>query len=190
LTLLLPPSFADRSTAVRLPLVEGETAPPEPVTQDEIREELRIALTDEAHRIENNAIAAREWIERQYGLALIPGRHRCLVTASRNGRLDLPIHPVTAVLAVSSRDHSDGESDAVDSDDFWSDLDYRPARVWVGGCGTYVVTCTTGWTRTTIPQALKQAIAYHVWGSFDGVATADWRRAVDVLVRPFAVRGL
>lgn len=187
--MLLPTSFADRSSAFRLPLSEGETAPPEPVTVDEIRDELRIKLTDELRRIENNAIAAREWIERQYGLALIPGRHRCVVTANRNGRLDLPIHPVTSVVSVSNRD-SDGESDAVESDDWWADLDYRPARVSVGACGVYVVTCTTGWTRTTVPQALKQAIAYHVWGSLDGIATADWKRAVDVLVRPFAVRGL
>jgi uncharacterized phiE125 gp8 family phage protein len=186
---LLPPLYADRSTAVRLPLAEGETSPPEPITVEEIREELRIALTDEDRRIETNAIAAREWIEQQYGLALIPGRHRCVVTASRNGRLDLPIHPVTAIVSVSNRD-TDGESDAVDSEDFWSDLDYRPARVRVGGCGTYLVTCETGYSRTTIPQALKEAIAYRVWGNLDGVAPADWQRAVAVRVRPFAVRGL
>ena len=185
----LPLSFADRSTSVRLPLEEDETAPPEPISESEIREELRISLTDEAHRIETNAIAAREWIERQYGLALIPGTHRCTVTATPTGRLDLPVHPVLAVTAVSRRD-ADGELETLtESSDWWADLDYRPARVWVGGCGgTYVVTCETGWTATTIPLALKEAIAYRVWGNLDGIAVADWQRAVDVRVRPFAVR--
>jgi len=187
---LLPPLFADRSTTLRLPLGESESAPPEPTTEAEIREELRIKLDDEAHRIETNAIAAREWIEHQYGLALIPGQHRCTVTASRDGRLDLPIHPVISVTDVSRRS-SAGELEALDDeDDWWADLDYRPARVWVKSCGVYVVTCATGWTRTTIPQALKEAIAYRVWGNLDGIAVADWKRAVDVRVRPFAVRGL
>ena len=101
--MLYPPLSAlrDRSTAIRLPLDEEATAPPEPISESEIREELRIALTDEAHRIETNAIAGREWIEQRYGLALIPGTHRCTVTATPTGRLDLPIHPVTAVLSVS-----------------------------------------------------------------------------------------
>jgi uncharacterized phiE125 gp8 family phage protein len=186
---LLPPLFLDRPTAQRLPLGESESAPPEPITEAEIREELRIALTDEAHRIETNAIAAREWIEQHYGLALIPGTHRCTVTASRAGRLDLPIHPVIEVTDVSRRS-AEGETEDLDGDDWWTDLDFRPARVWVGGCGVYVVTCTTGYTRLTIPQALKEAIAYRVWGNLDGVAVADWKRAVDVRVRPFAVRGL
>ena len=100
--MLLPPLFLDRATAQRLPLGESESAPPEPITASEIREELRIALTDEEHRIETNAIAAREWIEQQYGLALIPGTHRCTLHANRDGRLDLPIHPVTAPTANCS----------------------------------------------------------------------------------------
>lgn len=187
--MLLPPLFADRSTAVRLPLGESEAAPSEPITEAEIREELRIALPDEARRIETNAIAAREWIERQYGLALIPGQHRCTVTANAHGRLDLPIHPVTAIVSVSRRS-ADGQSEAVESDDYWADLDCRPARVWAARCGTYVVTCETGYTRQTIPLALKEAIAYRVWGNVDGIAVADWLRAVDVRVRPFAVRGI
>lgn len=186
---MLPLVFTDRSTAVRLPLEEGETAPPEPISESEIREELRIDLTDEAHRIESNAIAAREWIERQYGLALIPGTHRCTVVANPQRRLDLPVHPVTAVTGVSRRD-ADGDLEALTESDWWADLDYRPARVWVKTCGVYVVTCTTGWSRTAIPLALKEAIAYRVWGNVDEVAVSDWRRAVDVRVRPFAVRGL
>jgi len=178
----------DRPTAVRLPLAEGELPPPEPITEAEIREELRIALDDEAHRIETNAIAAREWLEQHYGLALIPGHHRCTVTA-RNGRLDLPILPVTEVLSVSQR-HVDADVD-LPLGDWRADLDYRPARVWVGsGCGTYVVTCATGWTVTTIPLSVKGAIAYRVWGNLDGVAVADWKREIDVRVRPYAVRGL
>lgn len=188
--MLYPPvsTLRDRSTAVRLPLDEDQTPPPEPISESEIREELRIALTDEAHRIETNAIAAREWIEQKYGLALIPGTHRCTVTATASGRLDLPIHPVTAVLTVS-RLGSGGEVD-VDSSEWWADLDYRPARVWVGGCETYVVICQTGWTGTDIPMTVKEAIAYRVWGNLDGIAVADWMRAVDVRVRPYAVRGL
>ena len=182
------PALRDRSTAIRLPLDEEATAPPEPISESEIREELRIALTDEAHRIETNAIAGREWIEQRYGLALIPGTHRCTVTATPTGRLDLPIHPVTAVLSVS-RLTSDGEV-AVESSDWWADLDYRPARVWVSGCETHVVICQTGWTTTDIPMTLKEAIAYRVWGNLDGIAVADWMRAVDVRVRPYAVRGL
>ena len=188
--MLYPPLSAlrDRSTAIRLPLDEEATAPPEPISESEIREELRIALTDEAHRIETNAIAAREWIEQRYGLALIPGTHRCTVTATPTGRLDLPIHPVTDVLAVS-RFGSDGDVD-LESSEWWADLDYRPARVWVGGCDTYVVICETGWTATAIPLTVKEAIAYRVWGNLDGIAVADWMRAVDVRVRPYAVRGL
>ena len=124
-------ALRDRSTAIRLPLDAEATVPPEPISESEIREELRIALTDEAHRIETNAIAAREWIEQRYGLALIPGTHRCTVTATPNGRLDLPIHPVTAVLVGQSpRQRRRGVD--VDSSDWWADLDYRPARVWVG----------------------------------------------------------
>ena len=181
-------ALRDRSTAIRLPLDEDETPPPEPISESEIREELRIALTDEAHRIETNAIAAREWIEQWYGLALIPGTHRCTVTATPSGRLDLPIHPVTAVLAVS-RLASDGEVD-LDASDWWADLDYRPARVWVSGCDVHVVICQTGWTATAIPLTVKEAIAYRVWGNLDGIAVADWMRAVDVRIRPYAVRGL
>lgn len=181
-------ALRDRSTAIRLPLDEDQIPPPEPISESEIREELRIALTDEAHRIETNAIAAREWIEQKYGLALIPGTHRCTVTATPSGRLDLPIHPVTAVLEVSYLG-SDGEV-AVDSSEWWADLDYRPARVWVGGGETYVVICQTGWTATTIPMTVKEAIAYRVWGNLDGIPVADWMRAVDVRVRPYAVRGL
>lgn len=188
--MLLPPLFADRSTTLRLPLGESESAPPEPITEAEIREELRIALPDEAHRIETNAIAAREWIEQQYGLALIPGSHRCTVTATTGGRLDLPVHPVLSVTAVSRRNRAGELEDLDEDDDWWADLDYRPARVWAKSCGVYVVTCSTGWTRTTIPQALKEAIAYRVWGNLDGIAPADWQRAVAVRVRPFAVRGL
>ena len=189
--MLYPPLSAlrDRSTAIRLPLDEEATAPPEPISESEIREELRIALTDEAHRIETNAIAGREWIEQRYGLALIPGTHRCTVTSTPNGRLDLPIHPVTAVLAVSRVDSS-GDEVAVESSEWRADLDYRPARVWVGSCETYVVLCQTGWTTTDIPMTLKEAIAYRVWGNLDGIPVADWMRAVDVRVRPYAVRGL
>ena len=188
--MLYPLSSApsDRSTAIRLPLDEGETAPPEPITEAEIREELRIALTDEAHRIETNAIAAREWIEQKYGLALIPGTHRCTVASTAQGRLDLPIHPVTAVLSV--RQYASADDDVLDSNDWWTDLDYRPARVWVGGCDVYVVTCQTGWTATTIPLTVKEAIAYRVWGNLDGIAIADWMNAVRVRVQPYAVRGL
>jgi uncharacterized phiE125 gp8 family phage protein len=186
--------LVDRPTAVRLPLEEGETPPPEPITEAEIREELRIALDDEAHRIETNAIAAREWIETTYGLALIPGRHQCIVT-TRYGRLDLPIHPVTEVLSVSRRSVG-GVLDAplLELSDYWVDLDYRPARIWVGSpgeCGgTYVVICATGWTTVTIPLTVKGAIAYRVWGNLDGIAVADWKREIDIRIRPYAVRGL
>lgn len=190
---MLYPSLSaiwDRSTAMRLPLQEGETPPPEPITEAEIREELRITFADEAHRIEVNAIAAREWIEQHYGLALIPGHHLCVVTA-RNGRLDLPIHPVTAVLGVRQRDTSDGVGTALAPGDWWVDLAYRPARVWVGGgCATYGVVCETGWTAVDIPLTVKGAIAYRVWGNLDGIAVADWKREVDVRLRPYAVRGL
>lgn len=181
--------LTDRSTSIRLPLGEGEPAPPEPISESEIREELRIALPDEAARITTNAIAAREWIEQHYGLALIPGQHRCTVTASPSGRLELPVHPVTAVTAVSRRG-GDGVDVPLAGSDWWADLDYRPARVWVGGCGVYVVTCETGWTVESIPGTLKEAIAYRVWGNLDGVAVADWQRAVAVRVRSYAVRSL
>jgi len=111
------------------------------------------------------------------------------VTATPTGRLDLPVHPVTAVLAVSRVDSS-GDEVAVESSEWRADLDYRPARVWVSGCETHVVICQTGWTTTDIPMTLKEAIAYRVWGNLDGIPVADWMRAVDVRVRPYAVRGL
>lgn len=194
--MLLPSWLVERATAVRLPLAEGESGesapvgPEEPTTEEEIRQELRIALDDEAARITLNAIAAREWIERKYGLALIAGTHRCTVPVKANGRLDLPVHPVLAVDSVRRR-QADGDLEDLDDDDWWEDLDYRPARVWVKAtCGVYVVTCQTGWTPETVPQAIKEAIAYRVWGNVDSVATEDWQRAVDVRVRPFAVKGL
>jgi hypothetical protein len=29
-----------------------------------------------------------------------------------------------------------------------------------------------------------------VWGNLDGIAVADWKREIDIRIRPYAVRGL
>ncbi len=183
----------DRTTvSTRLSLLDGETTPREPVTLREAREELRVSLPDEDYRLESLLIAARQWLEQQYHLALIPGRHRIVAQPlGRTGRIDLPITPVTEVLSVARRD-ADGESELLAETDWWADLDFRPARVWVRTCvtSTFEVTCRTGWTQITIPRPLKEAIIYRAWGYLDRVPTEDWMRIVRPAVGPYLVRGL
>lgn len=187
--MLYHPPTIERPTAVRLSLEEGESTPLEPLTVEAIKQELRIPLPDEDARVESLAVSAREWIEQHYRLALIPGIHRCVVPATTRGRLDLPITPVTEVLSVARRG-ADGEDEALATTAWWADLDYRPARVWVPGCGVYVVTCATGWTTETIPGPVKDALTYRVWGFFDGVKTDDWLRVVRTALQPYRAGGL
>lgn len=177
-----PPSFA-RATAVRLPRESGQPAPPEPVALVEILRELRITLPDELQRIARLAVAARQWIEQQYRLALIAGTHRCVVPVRPNGRVDLPIWPVRTVLTVERRGR-DGDAEAVTT--WWTDLDYRPARVWAPGVDVAVVTCETGYPDPLeVPEDLKQAVIYRAWGYLDRVADDDWRPIVRTAVQPY-----
>jgi phage conserved hypothetical protein, phiE125 gp8 family len=101
----------------------------EPVTLAEAKAHLRLAGSGEDDLLAGLIRAAREDVERSTGVALIDQHWRLsLDCLPRNDTISLLRHPLREITGVTAFG-SEGEATLVSPDDYFVDLDSRPARL-------------------------------------------------------------
>lgn len=176
-----------------------------PVSLTEAKLHLRVEHDLEDAYIGQLVDAGREYIERQWGLALVTQTHKALLDTWPAGGLKLRPHPVASLVSVKSWDGS--AFSALTLSDFQL-ITGRPALVVLADGVSppvpartrqaFEVRFTTGFgdTEEGVPSAIKQAILLLVAHWFEnreasvssktgfGVS-ADLTRGVEDLMAPF-----
>ncbi len=147
------------------------TAPAaEPISLAEAKAHLRIDADDEDALIDALIVAARMFVERNLGLALITqGWSYFLDFWPRSSCVTLPIAPVQAVSAVMLHDGAGG-STTLDADDYAVDVLSQPARLVLNGATPPVVaralnafeiafTAGYGEEASDVPAPIRQALS-------------------------------
>ena len=141
----------------------------EPISLAEAKAHLRIDADDEDALIEQLIVAARMFVERSLGLALITqGWSYFLDFWPRSSCVTLPIAPVQAVSAVILHDGAGG-STTLDADDYAVDVLSQPARLVLNGATPPVVaralnafeiafTAGYGDAASDVPAPIRQAL--------------------------------
>jgi uncharacterized phiE125 gp8 family phage protein len=114
-------------------------APPEPITLDEAKANLRVDFDDDDALITARIVSAREWVETETGLVLVP--RQITETATRLGRwIDLTAWPVTSVDEIRYT-ADDGSLQVLDTAAYRYGRFRRPIRimpaVWNWGLSPY-----------------------------------------------------
>ena len=111
----------------------------EPISLAEAKAHLRIDADDEDALLSSLIAAARMFIERTLGLALITQTWSYFLDFwPRSSCVTLPIAPVQAVSAVTLHDGAGG-STTLDADDYTVDILSQPARLVLNGATPPVV---------------------------------------------------
>lgn len=111
----------------------------EPISLAEAKAHLRVDADDEDALIVQLIVAARMFVERTLGLALITqGWSYFLDFWPRSSCVTLPIAPVQAVSAVTLHDGAGG-STTLDAEDYAVDVLSQPARLVLNGATPPVV---------------------------------------------------
>ena len=141
----------------------------EPISLAEAKAHLRIDADDEDALIEQLIVAARMFVERTLGLALITqGWSYFLDFWPRSSCVTLPIAPVQAISAVILHDGAGG-STTLDADDYAVDVLSQPARLVLNGATPPVVaralnafeiafTAGYGEEASDVPAPIRQAL--------------------------------
>jgi len=146
---------------------------PEPLSLDDVKEALRLDLSDTSEDGYLDALcsAARAAVEGMTGLLLVPIAGMELIFddfGNADSGLRLPAWPVRLVSDVTYLD-TNGEGQVLTAGDDWRLVAKKPARLlpaagtcWpqvLGGPGSVIVTLNAGYaTATEVSPALKQAM--------------------------------
>lgn len=175
----------------------------EPVSLAEAKAHLRVDQDDEDALIGQLIVAARMFVERTLGLALITqGWSYFLDHWPRSSCVALPIAPVQSVSAVKLHD-SAGGSVTLDADDYAVDVLSQPARLVLKGAtpsiftrelNAFEIAFTAGYgdEAEDVPAPVRQALMLLVAHWFErrepvvlGLGATEVPATVDGLLLPY-----
>jgi len=139
------------------------SAPDEPVTVDEVKEWANIDHTDDDALLFTMIIGARQDVEAETGIKLVPNTVTVVVKAMCDERLYLPYVPlITEATPLSVADDlTDAEIDA-------DGYKVKGGGIQLFAAGTYAVTYTTGGTTQALNELIKMLVAYRYNNRGDG----------------------
>jgi len=165
------------------------------VTVDEAKQWCRLDTDDDDVLIGGLIATATSAAEAYTGRTIVPSTLEFSFDEG-DKRYVIPTAPVIAISDVQLMD-AEGVKEALPiPDSYWVLLRDSGAVLTLAGgmrgCSTLVVTCEAGYTDpTTIPAAIRQAIAVHVGSSYEGREGQDTAGTTfAALLNPFRIGGL
>ena len=145
------------------------------VSLNEARLHLKVDSTDDNDLIDDLIDAAQETVEAYTNRKLSSETWYLYLDQFPGGDIVLPFSPVTSVASVKYYDQDNSEQTYTVNTDYYTDIKSEPARIrYVNGWdGVYdkpdavTVEYVTGYTSSTIPLSLKQAMLLLVADMYD-----------------------
>lgn len=191
-----------------LVLTRATDAAAEPVSTAEAKTHLRVDHTDDDTYIDTLVSSARQWLEEEYGVAMINQTWTLKLRdwPDGDGEIWLPRYPLSSVTSIAYVDE-DGTTQTWASSNYSVDTDSRPGRVrlaydknWPGTRDqgdAITVTYVAGYgaAATDVPDPMVAAVKLllaHLYRNREpeitGTVIARFQMAVDALMAPYSTR--